>query len=82
MSHDLAVIFGREEHESDCISDSEVSVWSDPSRERLTSDDHICDFYNVLWVEEKDSVSYRRACGWVPKHIWDASAIISGVVLG
>lgn len=31
-----------------------------------------CEFYNVLWIERKDGVAYRRACGWVPKHVWES----------
>ena len=34
----------------------------------------VCEFYNVLWVEYKNKIAYRRACGWVPKHIWEANA--------
>jgi hypothetical protein len=26
-----------------------------------------CEFYNVLWIECREGVSYRRACGWVAK---------------
>ena len=33
------------------------------------------EWYNVLWIENKDGISYRRACGWVPKHVWEASAL-------
>jgi hypothetical protein len=36
--------------------------------------DICCEFYNVLWIERKDGIVYRRACGWVPKHIWEAHA--------
>jgi hypothetical protein len=38
------------------------------------SDDAVCDFYNVLWIERRDGVAYRRACGWVPKAISEAYA--------
>lgn len=34
----------------------------------------VCEFYNVLWVEYRDGVAYRRACGWVPRHVWEANA--------
>jgi len=34
----------------------------------------VCEFYNVLWIEHRDGTAYRRACGWVPKHIWEAHA--------
>lgn len=37
-------------------------------------DTGICDFYNVLWIEYQNGIAYRRACGWVPKHIWEANA--------
>ncbi|KAI5865422.1 heterokaryon incompatibility protein-domain-containing protein [Durotheca rogersii] len=42
-----------------------------------------CHFYNVLWIERKDRIAFRRACGRVPRDIWEANA--SGpthVVLG
>lgn len=49
---------------------------------RGTSPDHpyskppelLCEFYNVLWIERKDGIAYRRACGWVPRYIWEAHA--------
>jgi hypothetical protein len=34
----------------------------------------VCEFYNVLWIERIEGIAYRRACGWVPKHIWEAYA--------
>ncbi|KAH7080195.1 hypothetical protein BKA63DRAFT_464387 [Paraphoma chrysanthemicola] len=34
----------------------------------------LCEFYNVLWIERRDGMAYRRACGWVPKHVWEANA--------
>jgi hypothetical protein len=34
--------------------------------------DLLCEFYNVLWIEWKDGIAYRRARGWVPKDIWEA----------
>ena len=46
-------------------------------------DDTLCEFYNVLWVERKDGVAYRRACGWVSKAVWEANATAPvGVKLG
>src|SRR5579871_724959 len=36
--------------------------------------DVVCEFYNVLWIERRDGIAYRRACGWVPKCIWEAHA--------
>jgi hypothetical protein len=56
--------------------------WSDARREcfgehkedRTVEDDFVCEFYNVLWVEWKDGVAFRRACGWVPKCVWEANA--------
>lgn len=29
-------------------------------------------FYNVLWIERRDQIAYRRAAGRVPKEVWDA----------
>lgn len=31
----------------------------------------LCEFYNVLWIERKDGIAYRKACGWVPKYVWE-----------
>jgi hypothetical protein len=45
-------------------------------------EDFLCKFYNVLWVEEKDGICYRRACGWVPERIWEANATQRNVTLG
>jgi len=67
-------------------SDTLADLWFEARTETLreqskkrpystaSSKDVICEFYNVLWVETKNGVSYRRACGWVPKHIWEAHA--------
>jgi hypothetical protein len=35
-------------------------------------EDFVCEFYNVLWFERSEGIAYRRACGWVPKHVWEA----------
>jgi hypothetical protein len=45
-----------------------------PSIAEIEQDERVCEFYNVLWVERKDGVSYRRACGWVPKQVWERVA--------
>ncbi|XP_014558932.1 hypothetical protein COCVIDRAFT_92972 [Bipolaris victoriae FI3] len=34
----------------------------------------VCQFYNVLWIQRKEGVAYRVACGWVPKYVWEAHA--------
>jgi len=40
-------------------------------------------FYNVLWVERKEGIAYRRAAGRVPKAIWDANCTpLTKVILG
>jgi hypothetical protein len=31
--------------------------------------------YNALWIENKDGISYRWACGRIPKHVWEVSAL-------
>lgn len=33
--------------------------------------DDTCHFYNVLWVERKDGIAYRRACGRILAPIWE-----------
>jgi hypothetical protein len=30
-------------------------------------------FYNVLWIERKGDIAYRRAAGRVPKALWEAT---------
>lgn len=40
-------------------------------------------FYNVLWVERKEGIAYRRAAGRVPKAIWDANCtLLTKIILG
>jgi hypothetical protein len=40
-------------------------------------------FYNVLWVERKEGIAYRRAAGRVPKAIWDVNCTpLTKIVLG
>lgn len=85
LSCNLDVAFGRRAHVPDKPGTSDVQVIRMPSQ----NDDNInagggftCEFYNVLWVEEKQGISYRRACGWVPKHIWEANASETDVILG
>lgn len=33
---------------------------------------YVYHFYNVLWIEWKDGIAYRRAIGCVKKSVWDA----------
>lgn len=33
----------------------------------------ICQFYNVLWVEKKEDVYYRVACGRIAEKTWIAN---------
>jgi hypothetical protein len=47
---------------------------SSTSEDLIDENEFICEFYNVLWIERRDGIAYRRACGWVPKHIWEAYA--------
>lgn len=35
--------------------------------------DKIYEFYDVLWVETRDNVKYRKAAGRVPKDVWEQS---------
>jgi hypothetical protein len=50
------------------------------ARHYILSDDYeekastTYEFYNVLWIEQRGDISYRKACGWVPRHIWEAHA--------
>ena len=56
-------------------------LWRE-SPARKTAENFLCEFYNVLWVEEKDGIYYRRTCGRVPKRIWEANATKRHVTLG
>jgi hypothetical protein len=47
---------------------------SSERNERADVEETLCEFYTVLWIERKDGIAYRRACGWVPKHVWEAYA--------
>jgi hypothetical protein len=40
-------------------------------------------FYNVLWVERKGEIAYRRAARRVPKAIWNANCTpLTKIILG
>ncbi len=58
-----------------------VGLWRQHFSDRVVweyqddRDDPLCEFYNVLWIERKDGIAYRKACGWVPKRIWEAHAV-------
>jgi hypothetical protein len=52
----------------------DASMETSPAHEDPYNQEGICEFYNVLWIERRDGVGYRRACGWVPKYIWEAHA--------
>ncbi|PVH71405.1 hypothetical protein DL98DRAFT_596994 [Cadophora sp. DSE1049] len=52
-----------------------VGLWRQHVWNRDEKDHNpLCEFYNVLWIERKGGIAYRKACGWVPKHIWEAHA--------
>ncbi|KAK3367858.1 heterokaryon incompatibility protein-domain-containing protein [Podospora didyma] len=40
------------------------------------------EFYNVMWVEWKGGVAYRRAVGRVEKAFWEAAAVEINLLLG
>ncbi|KAH4144562.1 hypothetical protein HBI24_137790 [Parastagonospora nodorum] len=40
---------------------------------RLEDSDLEYNFYNVLWIERKGEIAYRRAAGRVPEVIWEAN---------
>jgi hypothetical protein len=55
----------------DALSAYGIQEWD--TRERLRGpDDEIHEFYNVLWVEWKDGIAYRKALGRVIKSAWEA----------
>lgn len=45
--------------------------------------DILYEFYNVLWVETRGNVKYRKAAGWVSKDIWEETCgALETIVLG
>lgn len=41
------------------------------------------EFYNVLWVEARGNVKYRKAAGWISQEIWeDTCGALETIVLG
>lgn len=56
------------------------STASSQDPEESTEEHH---FYNVLWIECKDGIAYRRAAGRIPKAIWENnSPELSEIILG
>jgi hypothetical protein len=50
-----------------------AAIENSPSGQHLhNQEESICEFYNILWVERREGIAYRRACGWVPKYVWEA----------
>ena len=46
-------------------------------------EEDISHFYNVLWIERRGDVAYRRALGRVEQHVWDANCTVpQSIVLG
>jgi hypothetical protein len=52
-----------------------LEEWTDPKRRGFQRYDSLYEFYNVLWIEWKDGVAYRKALGRVVKDIWDRQAL-------
>ena len=55
-------------------------VASNPIKDGKSGGDY--HFYNVLWVERKGDIAYRRAAGRIPKVVWEESCSEPRVVLG
>lgn len=48
-----------------------LQEWNDAGRPKQGD---LYEFYNVLWIEWKDGVAYRKALGRVLKDVWDQEA--------
>ena len=49
-----------------------IEEWNDGERPKDTG---LYEFHNVLWIEWKDGIAYRRACGRVLKDVWERCAV-------
>lgn len=52
-------------------SDERVHAPAEMSHEERPKEGQVYEFYNVLWVEWKDGVAYRKAHGRVLRDIWE-----------
>ncbi|CZR66242.1 uncharacterized protein PAC_16143 [Phialocephala subalpina] len=60
-------------HAQNSIEDLDLPEWE--MRERPKPEHHMYEFYNVLWIEWKEGVAYRKGIGRVMKDIWDCQAL-------
>lgn len=67
----------------DSIGPLGIDEWDHPERYE-DFDTGYYSFYNALWVEENNGISYRKALGRVVKDVWDAHPSLESVsvVLG
>lgn len=49
--------------------------WSESRGESLRNSIGVYSWYNVLWIEWKDGVAYRKALGRVFKEVWEAQPL-------
>jgi hypothetical protein len=57
----------------------EFPLWTSPLREG----ERMLEFYNVLWIERKEGVCYRKALGIFQKDAWETTATVEiDVILG
>jgi len=58
----------------------EIDEWSHEERPRKSEK---YESYNVLWVEWRDGIAYRKACGRVMKSAWECQELeLVNLVLG
>lgn len=74
LERDQGPLFPLDEYDSHLGQEEELpETWRDTTYE----------FYNVLCVETKGNVKYRKAAGWVSKDIWEeTSGALETIVLG
>lgn len=74
FGRDQGPLFPLDEYDSHSGHEEELpETWHDMAYE----------FYNVLWVETRGNVKYRKAAGWVSKDIWEETpGALETIVLG
>jgi hypothetical protein len=59
-------------HSGTMVSVFELLEWNHPERPKSFE---FYEFYNVLWIEWKDGLAYRKGIGRVEKHMWESQPL-------
>lgn len=79
LSSDLAIAFGKRGANDTLAGQKPIKKRHGRLKRRsedpyVSCDPELCEFYNVLWIERRGNIAYRRACGWVSRYVWEANA--------